>query len=70
MTNHSEKRRARVRTSNTDENCVIVDSSIREDRRAKVRETQCKKPVVLYFTTIGKEHNHEGIFKLVKRWDK
>jgi hypothetical protein len=25
---------------------------------------------VQYFTSLGKEHYHEGMFKLVKQWDK
>jgi hypothetical protein len=29
-----------------------------------------QKTAVQYFTSLGKEHNCEGIFKLVKQWDK
>jgi hypothetical protein len=33
-----QKHRGRPRTSHTDENCVIVEGLIREDRRVKVGE--------------------------------
>jgi histone-lysine N-methyltransferase SETMAR len=29
-----------------------------------------QKTVVQYFTSLGREHYHEGMSKLVKRWDK
>jgi histone-lysine N-methyltransferase SETMAR len=29
-----------------------------------------QKTIVQYFTSLGKEHYREGIFKLVKRWNK
>jgi hypothetical protein len=28
----------------------------------------CKNTVVQYFTSIGKEHDHKGLFKLLKQW--
>jgi hypothetical protein len=28
-----------------------------------------QKTVVHYFTSLGKEHYYEGMFKLVKQWD-
>jgi hypothetical protein len=33
-------------------------------------QNSLQKTVAQYFTTLGKEHYHEGMFKLVKRWDK
>jgi hypothetical protein len=36
-----------------------------KDLRTKMH---CKKIVVQYFTFLGKEHYHEGMFHLVKGW--
>jgi hypothetical protein len=47
--------------------CVMVEGLIREAQRVKVRDRHCKKKVVQYFTSLGKEHYHEGKFSLVKR---
>jgi hypothetical protein len=67
---HGMKHRGRPRASHIDENCVIVEDPIRGDRRVKVRGIALQKTVVQYFTSLGKEHYREGMFKLVKRWDK
>jgi hypothetical protein len=34
----AEKQRGRLRSSHTDENCVIAEGLMRKDRRVKVRE--------------------------------
>jgi hypothetical protein len=67
-----EERRGRPRTSHTEDNCVIVEGLIREDRRVKVREALCKKKktVIQHFASLGKEHYRDGMFKFVKQWDK
>jgi hypothetical protein len=59
-----EKQRSIPRASHTDENCVIVESLIREDRRVKIREIADSQ----YSTSFAREHCREGIFVLVRRW--
>jgi transposase len=44
-----QKHRGRQRTSHTDENCVIVEVLLREDRKVKVRE-------ITEVTDSGKRH--------------
>jgi hypothetical protein len=52
-----QKHKGRPRTSHTDENCVIVDGLIRENRRVKVHE-------VAEVTGIAKSTIHEIISDL------
>jgi hypothetical protein len=52
-----QKHRGRLKTSHTDENCVIVEGLIREGRRAKVRE-------IVEVTGIAKSTVHEIISDL------
>jgi hypothetical protein len=61
-----KKHIGRPRTLHIDENCVIFVGLIKEDRRITGRETAA----LLYFTSLGKEHYREGMFKRVKQWDK
>jgi hypothetical protein len=58
LKNDPEKHRGRTQTLHTDENCLIVDGSIREDGRVKVGEI-----AKLYFTSLGEEPYCEESFK-------
>jgi hypothetical protein len=42
LNDNPEEHGGRTKSSRSDENCVIVEGLIREDRRAKVRETLSK----------------------------
>jgi hypothetical protein len=66
LNDESGKHKGSSRNSHTDENCVIVESLIWEDRRKKARETHCKNQL-WNNSALGMEHYHEGMFKLVKQ---
>jgi hypothetical protein len=44
---------------------VTADGLIREDQRVNI----CETAELQYFTSLGKEHYHEGTFKFVKGRD-
>jgi hypothetical protein len=35
-----------------------------------MKKKHCQKVVAQYFTSLGKVHYRQGVFKLVKQWDK
>jgi hypothetical protein len=77
LNDDTQKDRSRPRTSHTDENCVIVEGLIKEDRRVKVHENDevtgiAKSTVyerILYlnvhnrFCSLGSENAHRGAQK-------
>jgi hypothetical protein len=66
------KHRDRPRPSHNDEHCVIVGGLIGRSKSQTSwscwSDRYCKSPVH-ESTSLGKEHYHEGMFKLAKQWN-